>query len=941
MAGSLATLSTLLDYLGRWSDALPLAQRAVAIRSRATGPGSPATASSLRQLGLLEFELGDYASAAGPLERSAAIYDSLGGGFEGRAADAHNNLGELARVRDQLGDAEDHFRRGLSLARAHLEAGDPVRLGLSNNLAGLFKDLGRFDEAEPLLEDGIATLEATGSDPGGLATARLNLAEVQRLQGRPQQAAPLYARALEDARRALGAHHPDLVPFLNQAAVCEQELRHFARAESLYRETGAILEATLGPEHPLLAQNLVDLARFELSAYPPAPRPSAPASQVDSMLARALALRERTLGPSHPDVALVLLEQSRALALERSETDAPLAPLHRAMAILDSCRAYPDSRMDAYAQLARWQARRGTRAAAIADLAVALAQMDSLRASRGGGDETRAAFIAGQLGLLDLMIDWQLEAGDVEGALATHERGRARVLLDQIAASGVDVRAGIPPSRLAPLAAAERTAEARLAAAHRAIESMRGDPSLSAREKFQGLAGLEARRDSAGLELSRARRRIEDASPLWRSILNAEGGIASVAQLQRDVVPGDGLMLVYHVGSGACRVFVIPPRGPVEAFPLALDADAAAALGESAGPLDEAGLERIVGGTPAAGGREASPGIVSLLGGTASGGFVELPLRSSTGPDAFELRMHALWRTLVPEPLWRRLAAARTAVIVPDGALQLVAFEALVTRPRGRSGTTHYWLDDGPAIAYGPSASSMRSLALRPPAAPRDSGSRAEVLSVSNVDYTRPDTRGRTWPPLPGTALESQALVRAFGPSRVEVISGSAAREPAVRAALGGRRYVHIATHGFTDVSPERLLAGLVLAAPPTAATDGADDGMLELFEIHRLPLDCELAMLSACETAKGPRVAGEGSFALSRGFLAAGARRVVASLWGVDDRTAPVVVGRLFESVAAADRRSEPCDFARALRDAKLAVRRDPRWSDPFYWAPFVLLGR
>jgi CHAT domain-containing protein len=60
-----------------------------------------------------------------------------------------------------------------------------------------------------------------------------------------------------------------------------------------------------------------------------------------------------------------------------------------------------------------------------------------------------------------------------------------------------------------------------------------------------------------------------------------------------------------------------------------------------------------------------------------------------------------------------------------------------------------------------------------------------------------------------------------------------------------------------------------------------------------------------------------------------------------VDDRAAPVVVQRLFESIATADRSSKACDYAGALRAAKLAVRNDPRWSDPFYWAPFVLNGR
>jgi CHAT domain-containing protein len=293
--------------------------------------------------------------------------------------------------------------------------------------------------------------------------------------------------------------------------------------------------------------------------------------------------------------------------------------------------------------------------------------------------------------------------------------------------------------------------------------------------------------------------------------------------------------------------------------------------------------------------------------------------------------------------------------VVPDGALQLVAFEALVTQPRGRARTTHYWLDDGPALSYGPSATSLRSLALRPRRTPAPPASREPVLSVSDVAYAPgaaperpaagtdggPVLRGRAWTPLPGTARETDAIRAAFGPGRVEVMTGAAAREPAVRAALSGRHYLHIATHGFAELSSDRLNAGLVLSPPPTPAVDSDDDGFLELFEIHRLPLDCDLAVLSACETAKGTRLAGEGEFALSRGFLAAGARRVVASLWAVDDLPTATVVGSLFQAIAASEAHGKSSDVVTALRDAKRRVRRDPRWADPFYWAPFVLSGR
>ncbi len=946
VASSLATLATLLDYLGRWQEAVPFAERAVAIRTRALGERRPATASSLRQLGLLHFRLGDYAAAGEPLERSLAIYQALGAGYEPRVADGHNNLGEHARVQDQLAAAESHFQSGLEVARARLAVADPVRLGLENNLAGLYKDLGRLDEAEPLLERALATLESSDGAPAERAIAGLNLAEVQRLQGRPAEAAPRYRRALEQARSALGDGHPDLVLFLNQRAVCEQELGHLPLADSLYRETGRIVESALGSTHPLMAQNLGDLARLRLA--------SGHAGEADSLLTRAIHLREGSLGVSHPDVALLLVDQARARV--GRDPDGETAALTRAISTLDSTRVHPDARLDAYALRAEWQSRRGQRAAAIADMAVALAAMDSLRLRRGGGDDTRAAFVAGRLGLLDRMVGWQIEQGDVEGALETHERGRARVLLDQIAASGVDLRTGIPAEVLGPLAAAERSAEARLAGAHRAIQNVRADPSLAPRQRLEPLAALASRRDSAAIELALARRRIEDASPVWRGVLSAEGRIPRIEELQRSLVPRDGLMLVYHVGRDASNVFAVPPRGRIEAFPLRLDPDAALALDVEPGPLTERTLERIVVGAGADSAASAAPGIAALLSGIPAAGYVSLPLRSATGPDAFERKLHALWRALVPEPLRRQVLSAGTATVIPDGALHLVAFEALVVRPRGRpQATTRYWLDDGPAITYGPSATSLTSLNRRPHRGQAATADRAAVLSVSDVSYALgadrtapagdagragPSRFARTWRPLPGTALETRAIRTAFGSEHVQVLTGAAAREPAVRAALVGPRYLHIATHGFADPAGDRLQAGLVLAPPAEPITGSEDDGVLEMFEIHRLALSNELTVLSACETAKGTRVAGEGAFALARGFLAAGSRRVVASLWAVDDEPTARAVSALFGAIAAADGRGKRPDVARSLRDAKRRVREDPRWADPFYWAPFVLSG-
>jgi CHAT domain-containing protein len=79
---------------------------------------------------------------------------------------------------------------------------------------------------------------------------------------------------------------------------------------------------------------------------------------------------------------------------------------------------------------------------------------------------------------------------------------------------------------------------------------------------------------------------------------------------------------------------------------------------------------------------------------------------------------------------------------------------------------------------------------------------------------------------------------------------------------------------------------------------------------------------------------------ALSRGFLIAGARAVVASQWAVNDASTAVLIGRLFERIADDERHGRRPRIARALRDAAREVRRRPGWSDPFHWAPFVLTG-
>jgi CHAT domain-containing protein len=276
----------------------------------------------------------------------------------------------------------------------------------------------------------------------------------------------------------------------------------------------------------------------------------------------------------------------------------------------------------------------------------------------------------------------------------------------------------------------------------------------------------------------------------------------------------------------------------------------------------------------------------------------------------------------------------------------------LETAPRLR-----YALDELPPIVYAPSAAVLTLLARRKPAAPGPlslltvcnpayRNEREEQVALNRTPGQATSRGGLVWRGqlalLPGTAEESQRIRRLFDGPRVRVLEGPQATERAVRKEVEGKRMIHLAAHGFADEAFGNLFGALALTPPPPGGReDSEDDGFLSLHEIYQLPLrDCELAVLSACSTNVGPQQPLEAGVTLASGFLAAGAHRVVASHWGVDDESTAVLMTTFFKEVTAAARGKDPVSYARALHKARLAVRNTEDWSEPFYWAPFVLIG-
>jgi CHAT domain-containing protein len=162
---------------------------------------------------------------------------------------------------------------------------------------------------------------------------------------------------------------------------------------------------------------------------------------------------------------------------------------------------------------------------------------------------------------------------------------------------------------------------------------------------------------------------------------------------------------------------------------------------------------------------------------------------------------------------------------------------------------------------------------------------------------------------------------------------GFAATKAAVTGGgLDGFRKLHFATHGVLD-SRHPELSGLVLSEYDQRGQQ--QDGVLRLNDIYNLHLDADLVVLSACRTALGKEVRGEGLIGLTRGFMYAGAARVLASLWSVEDRATAVLMGKLYRGMLR-----EGLSPAAALRQAQLAMARDPKRKSPYYWAGFSLQG-
>lgn len=513
-------------------------------------------------------------------------------------------------------------------------------------------------------------------------------------------------------------------------------------------------------------------------------------------------------------------------------------------------------------------------------------------------------------------------------ALEANERARARVLLENLIASGTDIRQGVDPGLLAE----ERGVRQQLN--QKAEQQTR---LLSRRFTPEQASAIKKEVETLLARYKEVEAKVRDKSPRYAALTQPRQ--LRITDIQKEL-DQETVLLEYSLGAERSYVWAVTPTS-VDSFELPGRSEIEAAARQLYGLL--AARDARNNGGPSS--KQPSP-------------------PETDYPPAAA----ALTRILL-EPVASLLARKRLA-IVADGILQYIPFAAL---PEPRRATADAAAAVPLVVAHEvvmlPSLSTLD--VIRDEVRGRAQGSKAVAVIADpvfesddpRVRNARPEgattsqsraaqrnraglRRGQrpgaarqvvdapvTFQRLPFTSQEAEGILSVVPPAEARRAVGfDASLRTALDPELRRYRVIHFATHALlNNLHPE--LSGVVLSLVDRAGRP--QDGFLRLNEIYNLDLPAELVVLSACQTALGKEARGEGLIGLTRGFMYAGVPRVVASLWRIDDRAAAEFMRYFYEEMFL--RRLAP---AAALRAAQIKMWKRAEWKFPHYWAAFVLEG-
>lgn len=288
---------------------------------------------------------------------------------------------------------------------------------------------------------------------------------------------------------------------------------------------------------------------------------------------------------------------------------------------------------------------------------------------------------------------------------------------------------------------------------------------------------------------------------------------------------------------------------------------------------------------------------------------------------------------LLVKPAQHQLLDKTTLCIVPDGSLWDVPFQAL--QP-----TDNHFLIEDYELYYAPSLSVLKEMMKSKGVNPESV--RQSLLAFGNPTAGRETVatlqavnRGESFGSLPDAEIEVTKVQQIIGTSQSKVFIGTSADEKSFKTLAPTYNIIHLATHGVLD-NLHPLYSYLLLSK---AEGDSDNDGLLEAREIMNMNLHADLAVLSACETARGRVGAGEGVIGMSWAFFVAGVHTTVVSQWKVNTKSTSWLMASFYKHLKSENSKTGETK-ANALRLAVLELMKDERYRHPFYWAGFVMIG-
>ncbi len=881
----------------------------------------------LHVIGLAHAALNELAESRATHEESLRWAESIGDRF--RQATILYFLSERHRVANRIPQALASYEQALGLAR---DAGN-VRMEsfVTNNSGQLLKETGEYTQAAVRLERALELFRE--SHPPSMVAPLTNLGLLYKASGESGKAFDQFQQMLEVAKQFQLFQSEATALFeiaalyywLGDAPVAlDYYGRALALAETLNNpQLRAAALTGLGASFAGLGRH--DRAREFYERALPLQREVKDRGN-EGITLGALGLLAEAQGDL-PQARRLLLE---GLALVRGVFDRrfEIAGLVKLGAIEEALGEAGSARgrfVETLALSERFhdglgeaEARFGlARLAAATDVAGARSQMETalglIETQRRhiAGHALRAAYFASVRRYHEFYIDLlmrQAAAGDrdklTRPALEAGERARARGLLDLLGETRVDLRADVAPELLARERELQQALNSATDFQQQLISRLHTKPQADAAQQ---------RIDRLTVDWNELQGRIRVASPRYAALTAPP--LVTVEEIQRDLLDADTVLLEYLLGERRSYLWAVskqslasyelPPRAEIERQALRVRS-LLTARQPVAGESDAARANRI------AQADRQFPGEAEKL---------SRMLLSAAG-DLNKARL----------------------VIVADGALQYMPFAAL---PLGGK----------PLIAEHeilslPSASTLavlrrelkdRAVAPKTLAVFADPVFEKDDPRLTQDRKPAVNTAQRTMRDTDNVSVFSRLLysrreanrILSFVPEagqRLAALDFAANRAAAFDPKLKEFRFLHFATHGVLDeVHPE--LSGVVLSLLDEAGR--AQAGFLRLHEIYNLKLNADLVTLSACQTGLGKEIRGEGLVGLTRGFMFAGAPRVLASLWKVRDDATAELMAEFYRAMLKDNQRP-----AQALRTAQLAMMKKPVWQSPFYWAAFALQG-